>query len=65
MVDSCEHSNEPANSLKLGEYIERLNDYQILKKKYAPCRKLLHWWQACTTDRVPATCGSFKSQRKP
>jgi len=35
VVGSCEH--EPARSLKLRVYIERLNDYQILRKK-----KLLH-----------------------
>jgi len=40
-VESCEHSNEPASSFKLGEYIEWLNDYQILQKKICSMQEVV------------------------
>jgi hypothetical protein len=32
-VGSCEHNNEPSGSIKGGEFLDQLGDYQILKKK--------------------------------
>jgi len=29
---SCEHGNEPSGSIKSGEFLDQLNDYQLLKK---------------------------------
>jgi hypothetical protein len=32
----CEHSNEPMDSIKGGEFVDQLSDYQLLKKDSAP-----------------------------
>jgi hypothetical protein len=29
----CEHSNEPSGSVKVGEFLEQLSDYQLLNKE--------------------------------
>jgi len=29
---SCEHGNEPSSSVKGGEFLDQLSDYQLLKK---------------------------------
>jgi len=34
VVGSCENSNEPC-STKVGEFLDDLNDYKLLKKVYA------------------------------
>jgi hypothetical protein len=35
---SCEHGNEPSCSIKGGEFIDQLNEYQVFKKDSAPWR---------------------------
>jgi hypothetical protein len=32
MGSPCEHGNEPAGSIKCGEFLDRLRDYQFLDK---------------------------------
>lgn len=32
MVSSCEHGQEGSTSIKGGEFLSQLNDYQLLKK---------------------------------
>jgi hypothetical protein len=34
---SCEHGNEPSGSIKDGEVLDWLCDFQLLEKDYAPC----------------------------
>jgi hypothetical protein len=34
--ESCEHGNETSGSLKRGEFLDWLNDYQLLKKDSVP-----------------------------
>jgi hypothetical protein len=36
MAGSCEHGNEPSISIKGGEFLDYLSDYQLLKKDSAP-----------------------------
>jgi hypothetical protein len=36
MIVSCEQRNEPLGSIKGGEFLNLLNDYQLLKKDSAP-----------------------------
>jgi hypothetical protein len=36
MVNSCELDNEPSASIKDGEFIDYLSEYQLLKKESAP-----------------------------
>jgi hypothetical protein len=36
VAGSCEHRNEPSHSINGGEFLDWLNDYQLLKKDYAP-----------------------------
>jgi hypothetical protein len=36
MVGPCEHSNEPLGSIKDGEFLGQLSDYQLLKKDSVP-----------------------------
>jgi len=31
VAGSCEHDNEPSGSIKGGELLEQLNEYQLLK----------------------------------
>jgi hypothetical protein len=33
VVGSCEHGNEPSDSIIRGEFPDKLNDYQLLKKR--------------------------------
>jgi hypothetical protein len=33
VVGSCEHGNEPSGSMKGGEFLDQINDYQFLKKE--------------------------------
>jgi hypothetical protein len=40
MVGSFEHGNEPAGSIKGGEFLDHMSDYQILKKDSAPWKNL-------------------------
>jgi hypothetical protein len=40
VVGSCEHSNEPLHSIKVGEFIDYLNNYQLLKKDVVPWSEL-------------------------
>jgi hypothetical protein len=35
-ADFCEHGNEPSNSIKGGEFLEKLSDCQFPKKGPAP-----------------------------
>jgi hypothetical protein len=35
-VGCCEHGDEPSGSIKDGEFIDWLKDYQLLKKNCAP-----------------------------
>jgi hypothetical protein len=37
VAGSCEHGNEPSGSIKVGENIDQVSDYQLLKKVSAPC----------------------------
>jgi hypothetical protein len=37
VVGSCEHGNEPSDSIKSGKLLDLLSDYQLLKKGSAPC----------------------------
>jgi hypothetical protein len=32
----CEHGNKPSGSIKGGEFLYQLNDYEFLKKETAP-----------------------------
>jgi hypothetical protein len=32
VADSCEHGNEPSGSIKGGNFLEQLSDYQLLKQ---------------------------------
>jgi hypothetical protein len=34
--ESCERGNEPAGSIKYGEVLEKLHNWQLLKKGSAP-----------------------------
>jgi hypothetical protein len=36
MAGFCEHDNEPLASIKDGECIDKLSDYQLLKKDSVP-----------------------------
>jgi hypothetical protein len=36
VANSCAHGNEPSGSIKDGEVLESLSDYQFLKKDSAP-----------------------------
>jgi hypothetical protein len=36
VVGHCEYGNELSVSIKFGEFIDKLNDYQLLKKDSAP-----------------------------
>jgi hypothetical protein len=36
VAGSCEHSNEPSGSIKVGEFPDLLSDCQLLKKDSAP-----------------------------
>jgi hypothetical protein len=36
VVDSCEHGNEPSDSIKDGEFLDYLSDYQLVKMGYVP-----------------------------
>jgi hypothetical protein len=36
MVVSCEHDNEQTTSIKSGESLDQLSDYQLLKEDSAP-----------------------------
>jgi hypothetical protein len=36
MVGSCEYGNATSGSIKDGEFLEQLSDYQLLKKNSAP-----------------------------
>jgi len=36
MVSSCKHSTEAQGSIKGGEFLHQLSDYQFLKKSSAP-----------------------------
>jgi hypothetical protein len=35
VVGRCEHGNEPLGSIKGGEFLDKLSDYQLLKKDSA------------------------------
>jgi hypothetical protein len=35
-LGSCEHGNEPSGSITGGGFLDRLNDYQLLKTNSAP-----------------------------
>jgi hypothetical protein len=36
VAGSCEHGDEPSDSIKGGEFLGQLSDYQLLKKDSAP-----------------------------
>jgi hypothetical protein len=36
VVGSCEHGNEPPGSIKGGEFLDYLSNYQLFKKDSAP-----------------------------
>jgi hypothetical protein len=36
VTGSCEHGNEPLGSKKSGEFLGRLNEYQVLKEDPSP-----------------------------
>jgi hypothetical protein len=36
VAGSCEHGNEPWDSIKGEEFFDQLNYYQLLKKQFAP-----------------------------
>jgi hypothetical protein len=36
VAGSCEHDNEPSGSIKGGEFLDQLNDYQDLKDESVP-----------------------------
>jgi hypothetical protein len=43
VAGSCEHGNEPSGSIKCGDFVYQLSDYQLLKKDSAPCSWLVSW----------------------
>jgi hypothetical protein len=44
MTGSCDHGDEPLYSIKGGEFLDSLNDYQLSETDSAPC------------SEVPMTC---------
>jgi hypothetical protein len=36
VVGCCEHGNEPAGSIKLEEFLDKLRNDKLLKKDYIP-----------------------------
>jgi hypothetical protein len=38
VAGSCEHGNEPSESIKSGELLDNVSDYQLLKKDTAQWR---------------------------
>jgi hypothetical protein len=38
---SCEHSYESSGSLKCGEFVDQLRDYQLLNKHSVRCHRLI------------------------
>jgi hypothetical protein len=37
MAGSCEHGNEASGSVKSEEFLDQVNDYQLLKRDSASC----------------------------
>jgi len=42
VADSCEYGNESWCFIKVGEFLEQLSDYELLKKDSAPWSYLIH-----------------------
>ena len=42
VADACECGNEPSGSMKCGEFLDKLQTSQLLKKDSAPLSKQLH-----------------------
>jgi hypothetical protein len=43
VVPPCEHGNEPSDPIKGGEFLDKLSDYQVLKKDSAPWSQSVGW----------------------
>jgi hypothetical protein len=41
LAGCCEYGNEPSDSIKRGEFVDKLIDYQLLKKNYGSCSELV------------------------
>jgi hypothetical protein len=43
VAGTCEHGNEPLGSIKGGEFVDWIHDYELLKKASAPWSHLVTW----------------------